>query len=148
MRRLFMMLSGVCLLSQAYAFPCYITMVKDSCWSSYNVSVDVIDVATEKVLATMSMPNGKSWDRKEIVCQPKQTVNLQATFSPAFWTKDAGKKYYGKRLWSFPEEIKKGDSAWNMTICYSSDLQGVPFPPDASGQCTCVTKDIPAIEPR
>jgi len=148
MRRLFMVLSGVCLLTQVHAFPCYITMVKDSCWTSYSVSVDVIDVTNKKVVATMSMPNEKSWDRKEIVCQPKQTVSLIATFSPAFWEKEENKKYYGKRIWSFPEEIKKGDGAWNMTICYPKDLQGIPLPPDASGKCTCETKDIPAIKPR
>ena len=147
MRRFFTMLSGVCLLTQAHAFPCYITMIKDTCWSGYDVNVDVIDVATEKVLVTMNMPKGKSWDRKEIVCEPKQTVSLQATFSPTIWAKDEGKKYNGKRFWSFPEEIKKNESAWNMVICYARDIQGVPTPPDASGACACDKQGIPVIQP-
>ena len=147
MRKLLIMLFSVFLFTQAHGFQCYITMIKDSCWSSYDVNVDLIDVATEKVLASMTMPKGKSWDRKEIVCQPKQMVKLKATFSPAFWEKDAGKVYYGKRFWSFPEEIKKDDKAWNMVICYANDIDGVPLPPDVSGQCVCEKKDIPVIVP-
>ena len=148
MKKLLMLLFGVCFLTQAHAFPCYITMVKDSCWSKYNVNVDVVDVFTNKVMASMSIPEGKSWDRKEIVCQPKQTVFLKAAYSPSFWAKDAGRIYYGKRNLSFPEEIKKGDAAWNMTFCFASDFQEVSLPPDSSGQCICDVKGIPVIEPR
>lgn len=147
MRRILMMLSGVCFLTQVQAFPCYITMVKDSCWLKYNVTVDIVDVVTDKVVATMSMPEGKSWDRKKMVCQPKQTVSLRATYSPAFWSKDADKIYSGKRYWSFPEEVKKGDAAWNMMLCFSRDIAEVSLPPEASGQCVCDAKGIPAIEP-
>lgn len=148
MRRLMVMFSGVCLFIQVHAFPCYITMVKDNCWLNYNVNVDIVDVSTEKVVATMTIPEGKPWDRKEIACQPKQTVKLKATYSPAFWAKEAGKFYYGKREWSFPEEIKKGDAAWNMILCFASDIEEVSLPPEVSGPCVCDMKDIPAIEPR
>ena len=148
MYRLLMMLFGVVLLNQAHAFPCYITMVKDNCWSKYNVSVNVVDVSTQTVLATLSIPEGKSWDRKEIVCQPKQTVMLKATYSPAFWEKDEGKIYSGKRDWSFPEKIVKNESAWNMVICFASEFQEVSLPPEAAGHCLCDMKSIPAIEPR
>jgi len=148
MRKFLLMISGVCLLTQAHAFPCYITMMKDNCWASYDVTLDLIDVATEQVVASMSIPKGKSWARKEIVCQPKQVVKLKATFSPEIWAKDKGKAYFGKRFWSFPEQINKGDGAWNMVLCFARDLDGVPLPPDVSGQCTCEAKDIPPIAPR
>lgn len=148
MRKVLMILSGVFFLTQAQAFPCYITMIKDSCWSNYNVTVDIVDLFTNKVMVTMTMPKGKSWDRKEIVCQPKQTVQLRATYTPTFWAKDAGKVHYGKRHWSFPDEVKKGDAAWNMTLCFAKDIAEASLPPESSGQCICETKGIPEIEPR
>ena len=148
MRRFLLIWAGLCCMTQADAFPCYITLIKDSCWAPYDVSMDVIDVSTEKVVATMSMPKGTSWDRKEMVCQPKQTVKLQATFNPAFWAQDQGKNYYGKRFWSFPEEIKKGDAAWNMELCFAQDFDSVPLPPGASGQCVCEKTGIPVIPKR
>ena len=148
MSRLIMLLLGVSVLTEAQAFPCYITMVKSTCWSSYNVNANIIDSASEKVLANINMPEGTSWGRQEIDCQPKQTVELQATFSPTIWEKEEGKVYFGKRYWSFPEEIKKDESAWNMTICYPGDFAATPYPPEASGTCPCDTTNIPVIQPR
>lgn len=148
MRKFLLMIFSACLLTQAHAFPCYITMMKDNCWTAYDVNVDLIDVATEQVIASMSIPKGKSWDRKEIVCQPKQVVKLKAKFSPDIWVKDKGREYVGKRFWSFPEQINQGDAAWNMVLCFSRDIQDVPLPPDVSGQCACDAKDIPPIAPR
>ncbi len=148
MRKLLLIMFGMSLFNQLNAFPCYITMVKNTCWTDYNVNVDVIDLATNKVVAAMSMPVGKSWDRREFSCEPQQTVMLQATYSPSIWEKESGKIYYGKHEWSFPEKINKGEGAWNMTLCFSNDLQEVPLPPKASGQCVCDLKNIPKIEPR
>lgn len=148
MSRLLKILLGLCLVAQAHAFPCYITMVKSNCWANYNVNVDVVDVLTDKVIASMSMPVGTTWDRKEIVCQPQQSVQLKATFSPVIWEKDEGKIYFGKRTWSFPAEIKKGSTAWNMGICFSGDFAETSIPPDALGPCQCDMKSIPPVEPR
>lgn len=146
MRRLLLVLFGSGLIFQAHAFPCYITMVKDSCWSNYNVSVDVIDVATEKLIDTLLLPKGTSWVRREMTCLPKQTVMLKATFSPVFWESDVGKVFSGQRYWSFPEINKASVSALGMTICYATDFAEVPLPPDASGHCICDTSNIPAMK--
>ncbi len=148
MRKLLMMLVGMGLYAQAYAFPCYFTLVKDNCWTDYNVTVDIVDTSNKKVVASLNMPKGKSWDRKEIACQPMQTFMLQAQYTPVIWQQDAGKIYYGKRYWSFPEEIKPGESAWNMVICYADHFQGLTLPPTSSGHCVCDMKGIPAIAPR
>ncbi len=133
--------------TKTYAFRCYITLVKDSCWTNYNVSVDAINVMGEKLLTSLVIPQGTSWVRNEIDCQPKETLLFKATFTPAFWEKDAGKIYYGKRYWSFPETIGPNESAWNMTVCYGSDFAAIPLPPDAAGNCACDTSTIPVIKP-
>ena len=146
MFRLFMILVGACLFIQAHALPCYITLVKDNCWSNYNVSVDVVDVSNETVMTTLIIPEGTSWVRNEIVCQPKQTVMLKATFSPVFWESDTGKIFYAQRYWSFPEITKPGVTALSMTICYAKDFAGLSLPPEANGHCVCDTKSIPPID--
>lgn len=147
MRKIWMLLCGTSLLTQAHAFPCYITLVKDNCWAEYDVNVDITDVMTNKVIATLNMPKGKSWARQQLVCQPKQTVSLAAKFSPAIWDKDEGKIYNGKRFWSFPETINKGDTAWNMTICYADAFSGLPSPANVKPNCTCDVSMIPVIKP-
>ncbi len=149
MYKLIQIVLGIFLVTQAYAFPCYITMVKASCWSDYAVSVDVIDVRDEKKITTMEIPQGKLWVRQELVCYPKETVRFEAKFTPAIWEDDADKVYFGKRFLSFPDVIKKGSSAWNMTVCYTSDFAETPFPPDAKiNACSCDMTNIPAVEPR
>lgn len=135
-------------ISEAHAFPCYITLVKDSCWTNYNVSVDVMNVLTEKHVTTIHVDQGKSWSRVEFNCDAKDTVRFKASFSPAFWESDKGKQFSAKRYWSFPEEILPKQSAWNMTLCYPGDFSAVPLPPDVSGDCRCNKDDLPAVQPR
>lgn len=147
-RRLSMGFLSLSLITQVQAFPCYITMVKDKCWIDYDVSVNVVDVMTEKLITTMLIPTGKSWERFEFSCNEKQTVLFKATFSPVIWEADEDKAYFGKRYWSFPEEIKKDQTAWNMTICYPEHFAGTPSPANVSGGCGCETSNIPALKPR
>ena len=148
MYRLFLLLFGACLCLQVHAFPCFITLVKDNCWTDYDVDVTVINVLNEKVLATINIPKGESWVRHELVCEPKQTVMFRAVFSPVFWESDAKKVYFAKRYWSFPEKIDKGAGAWNMNICFTQHFAAVPIPPEGSGRCACDMASIPPIKPR
>ena len=147
-RRLLLSLLSVGLVSQAQAFPCYITMVKDSCWTDYDVSVNVMDVMSEKPITTILVPSGKSWERYEFSCEEKLTVQLKATFSPIIWETDQEKSYLSKNFLSFPDEIKQGQTAWNMTVCYPSQFAGVPTPPDVSAGCICDTKSTPPVAKR
>ena len=147
MRKLFLILCGACCYMQAHAFPCFITMVKDSCWTQYNVQVS-INSATGKVVATSSIPEGKSWDRQEFSCQPEETLSLNASFTPVFWQADTGKIYASRHNWSLPQEIKKGVTAWNITVCYPRDFAEVPLPPGAGTNCKCVTDTIPPVKPQ
>ncbi|KTD01031.1 hypothetical protein OQJ19_12215 [Fluoribacter gormanii] len=124
---------------------CYYTLVKDNCWIKYDVSVDVMDAISAKTLTTVTVPIGKSWTRQTFPCQPGQKLMYRARFSPIFWESDAGKTYIAKNYWSLPNTINPGDSAWNVTVCYSSDFSLVPLPPNAPGNCSCNFDDIPAI---
>ncbi|MDI1352240.1 MAG: hypothetical protein PSV35_05635 [bacterium] len=139
------------LLSIAFSFPsraitCYFTLAKDSCWINYNVSVDVIDSLTETILTTISVPKGKAWTRQTFDCKPAQSLRYVARFTPVFWEKDVGKTYNAIRSWSLPEKINPGDVAWNVSVCYAKDFSLVPFPPDASGNCSCDFDSIPKIK--
>lgn len=136
------------LTTQAFSFPCYITLIKASCWKNYDVTVQIEDVMIEKPITSMLIPSGAFWTRYEFACKEKQTIELTATFSPAIWEKDEGKQYKGKRFWSYPETIGPTDTAWNMTICYPNDFAELPTPAEAADGCVCDKQAIPAIEKR
>lgn len=148
MRRLVLVWMCVCVVLQSHAFPCFITVVKDSCWTDYTVRVDVVDFRHNNLITTLVIPASKSFKRYEFVCEPGQTVAFNATFTPSFWEKEAGKVYSSQRSWSFPETIGSGQSAWNMTLCFSGDFLEVPLPPTGSGHCVCDKAHLPKIEPR
>lgn len=148
MRKLMMIVLGMCQLTQVHAFPCYVTLIKDSCWVNYEVRVNVIDVMGDKPLMTLTIPKGKTWVRQEFVCQPKQSVRLTATFSPPIWQQDAGKVYKGTRFWTFPEEVAPNQGAWNLNLCYSKHFAGMPLTPTNTGNCVCDASVVPIIEPK
>ncbi|KGP63166.1 hypothetical protein EP47_06710 [Legionella norrlandica] len=127
-----------------WAFTCIYTLAKDSCWTEYNVTVDVIDELTSKTLLTVTAPKGKPWARGTFNCEPAQGLRYVAQFSPVFWENDAGKTYPGLRNWYLPAKINPGDLAWTIPICYPSDFAQVPFPPKAGGNCQCDFDSIPA----
>ena len=131
--------------SQVSAFTCFLTLVKDSCWTDYDVTVNMGDATTGKPVLTLSVPKGKSFSRQEFTCNAGQVFNYKASFSPIFWQADKGKIFPGKRTWSLPDTIKKGDTAWNITICYPSEFSEIPLPPTATANCKCDTQNLPPV---
>ncbi|MDX2346258.1 MAG: hypothetical protein QNK11_05260 [Legionella sp.] len=128
------------LTANAMAFPCFITVMKGSCWKDYNVKVDVFDAEdneNNKILMHVDIPKGKSWARKAFEAKPKQRFVLRATFKPAFWKDEAGVKYQAKKYWLLPEKIDAKTIAWNVDACFPADFSSVPMPPDAGQNCAC-----------
>lgn len=130
---------------QGMAIPCFVTMVKGSCWEKYTVDVDVIDAESDQVLMTISIPKGTSWIRQSFEAQTKQRFMLRATFTPVFWKTGEGKQYFAKRYWSLPESIN-GEVAWNVGACFPGDFSGVPTPPEAGSDCSCDRREIPPVD--
>ncbi|MCX7117423.1 MAG: hypothetical protein NTW94_05905 [Legionellales bacterium] len=129
---------------QIQAFPCYITVVKDSCWTKYDVTVTVSHVG--KPVVSVLVPNGQSWARQTFECEPKEAISFTSTFLPVIWQSDAGKVYSAQHAWALPEAIGQGDRAWNIPICYPADFSEVPLPPDAGQNCKCDMKSVPPIQ--
>ncbi|MCH9756626.1 MAG: hypothetical protein K0U37_05480 [Gammaproteobacteria bacterium] len=137
---------GLSLLAgQAMAFPCFITMVKGSCWKDYTVKVDVLDAEDDHVLMTITIPKGKAWIRQSFEAKTKQRFMLRASFTPAFWKAEEGRTYYAKRYWSLPEVIEGETVAWNVGACFPENFSGVPTPPDAGANCACDKREIPQV---
>ena len=135
--------------SPLWAIMCYFTLVKDNCWIKYNVSVDVMDAVTAKVLTTVTVPAGKPWARVTFPCETNgQKLMYHAQFTPSIWESEKGKVYSARNYWSLPNEVNAGDSAWNVSVCYPSDFSEVPLPPEASGTCKCDFSVIPDIPPK
>ena len=139
-------LLGTVYFSPLLAFTCYYTLAKDSCWIRYNVTVEVIDATTSKILTTVTVPEGKYWTRTTFNCDTGQKLMYRAQFSPVIWDADKGSIYYAKNYLSLPNSLNSGDSAWNISVCYPSDFSQVPFPPDAANNCTCDFSTIPVIK--
>ena len=148
MSKLLIALFSICLAVQAQAFPCFFTLVKDSCWTNYNLSVIVRNASTGKSITTVTVPQGKSWAREQFDCQPAEQISFSATFTPVFWEADIGKIYPSRHDWSLPEAVTAGDTAWNLNICYPSEFAEVPLPPEASSHCGCKTDNIPPVKPQ
>ncbi|MCA0404012.1 MAG: hypothetical protein LCH30_09485 [Proteobacteria bacterium] len=147
MKRLFFscVLAGFSL--NTFAFTCYFTAAKDSCWQNYDVNIKVMDAIDNKEVMTVVLPKGKPWVRQTFECQPSQKLMYEATYQPVFWKTEEGKSYMALRYWTLPEEIGKAQSAWEISVCFPADFAAVPLPPEASGTCQCNFKDIPAIPP-
>jgi len=148
MSRILLLLIGILVSFQIYAFPCFITMVKDSCWTKYNVTVDVFNASSDKPVAKVIIPAGTSWAREEFSCEPQEKLGFRAQFTPVFWEQDAGKTYDAQHYWTLPEKISQDETAWNLTICYPAEFSAVPFPPEGSGNCKCDKASIPPVEPQ
>jgi hypothetical protein len=135
--------------SSALAIPCFFTLIKDSCWKDYNVTVSVFDVNDEhKPVVDIIVPTGSSWSRQKTECNAGQIFRYQAQFTPVFWQKDLGKKYDGLHFKRLPAKINPEDTAWNINICFPKDFSGAPLPPEAGLKCICDTSDIPDVEPQ
>ena len=148
LKRIFILILGMISSNPLWAITCYYTLIKDNCWTKYNVSVNVMDATTAKVLITVTIPTGQSWARQTFSCEPGQKLMYNAQFSPLIWESDKDKIYPAKNYWSLPDTVNPGDSAWNLTVCYSSDFSQVPLPPEAVSNCQCTMDDIPLIPPK
>ncbi|MFI4918756.1 MAG: hypothetical protein ACHP65_04295 [Legionellales bacterium] len=133
--------------SPIWSFNCYFTLAKDSCWLKYNVTVDVVDANSAKVLTTVTVPSGQPWARQTFTCQPLQKLMYHAQFTPIIWEAEKDTVYRAKDYWSLPEVINQGDKAWNVSVCFSKDFAAVPLPPEATSKCSCDFASIPIIEP-
>lgn len=131
--------------TQASAFTCFLTLLKGSCWTDYDVTVNMSNATTGKPVLTLSVPKGKSYGRQKFTCDAGEEFNYTATFSPIFWQADKGKVFKGKRTWLLPESIKEGDTAWNITLCYPDEFAETPLPPTATSNCQCSSKGIPPV---
>jgi len=133
--------------SQIHAFPCYLTVVKDDCWSKYQVDITAVNADNNSQTTTVSIPVGQSWARQVFECQPNETLSFTAVFSPIFWQVDKGRSYEALSNWSLPQKISPGEKAWSITLCYPLQFNGVPLPPDASNHCSCDMTKVTPIKP-
>lgn len=138
-------LSTMLLAESAMAFPCFVTVTKDSCWTQYTVMVDVLNAETNDLLTTVVIPKGESWSRARFDAKDKQRLMLRAKFKPSFWKSEKNKVYYATRYWLLPDAIEGRSSAVHVSVCYSKDFSGVPLPPGADAKCVCSKPALPQI---
>lgn len=137
---------GYLLVSPSWAITCYYTLAKDNCWLKYNVTVEVMDAKTSKVLTKVTVPEGQTYQRVTFPCETNgQKLIYNAQFSPSIWESEKGKIYPARNYWSLPDKVNNGDSAWNVSVCYPKDFSEIPMPPTSTGKCKCDFSIIPPI---
>ena len=146
-KRLGVIIFAVLTSTQLFAFTCYMTVVKDSCWTNFDVNMQVMDAVANKLITTVSIPKGTAWTRQKFECSPGTKMLYKATYTPLIWQSEVGKVYMAKNYWTLPVNIKTGDSAWDVPVCFPKEFAEVPFPPDAQGNCQCNFKVIPPVPP-
>lgn len=146
--KLLMIFSFFVVSAPSLAFTCFFTLAKDSCWTNYDVTVNVIDASTSKSVVKIAVPKGTAWGRVKFNCTPAQQFLYKATYQPVFWQSEIGKIYSSKRYWSLPGAIGKNETAWNIPVCFPSDFSEIPLPPTATGNCKCDLTKIPAPPPQ
>lgn len=132
---------------QSFAFQCYFTPMKGSCWKDYTVTIKVLDNGTQKPLMDpVVIEKGKFWKRVKFDCKPSQGLLFEANYKPLIWKTNKQKAYKALRIWFLPNTIKKGIKAWNVPLCFPKQFAQVPTPITATDNCTCtIKKDIPPI---
>lgn len=131
---------------QAESFPCFFTVVKDSCWTKYDVVVNLMVASTAKTLTTVNVVDGQTWGRQAFTCQPGDIYSFNASFTPVFWQSDKNKIYNSLTHYRLPASVPEGDTAWSVTLCYPRDFSEVPYPPEASGNCVCDTSKVAPVQ--
>jgi hypothetical protein len=132
--------------SNLFAFPCYITLMKQNCWKGYAVSVKIADAETTKDLVTAKVAEDAAWSRTQFACEPHQTLYFVAQYAPAIWQGEEDKTFAAKRNWFLPEKITPEVVAWNINLCFPTDFSSVPLPPNIGNDCRCDVSQIPKIE--
>ena len=130
-----------------FAFPCFFTVMKDSCWTNYDVTIAINDIHEEKPMLTVTVPKGKSWVRQQTDCNIGQKLTYSATFSPIIWENQANMVYKVQQIVTLPTAIQPKETAWDLHICFSEAFAKVPMPPSAGANCICNFNTIPAVEP-
>lgn len=124
--------------SPVFAFKCYITLMKSSCWNKHKVTFRVVDNLTEQnILEGIHLDNDKMWVRKEFQCKAAQGLIPQVRFTPHLWDSEKDREFSTKRVWFLPLTIDDNVEAWNVPICFPSDFASVPIPPTADHDCDC-----------
>ena len=140
-------LSTIFLTAELYAFPCYLTLVKDTCWQNYTITFHAIDVSNEKQVLSLVIPAGESWVRSQFECDAQQLFRFTAQYEPAFWKQDEGRIFSSKRYWALPESVEGKTLAWNVKVCYPADCAEVSMPPTATDHCQCDWSHVPDLDP-
>lgn len=125
---------------------CYLTVVKNDCWKTYNVDVTLTDLASKEKIVSLRAPSGKLWSRDKFTCTLGKVLEYSATYSPVFWQTDQGKVFYSNKYWTLPESLAENQAALNITICFPEQFVGTPIPPDATAKCKCDTSVAPEIK--
>lgn len=145
MRQKLILLFSALMPGLVYAIPCYLTMVKDSCWTNYAVTVTMMDASNAKQVLQVEVPKGQSWVRQGFTCDPAQTFLFKAQFSPTIWGDQAGLFYASQQYWQLPEQLKANETAWNLVLCFPKQFSSVPLPPTAGQHCACEMEHVPPI---
>jgi hypothetical protein len=129
-----------------HATQCVLTVLKDSCWESYQVKVQFFDKKNNNFLTSLTIPAMQNWARVKFNCSPGQVLAASASFLPSIYAGETNKSYSSVRFWNLPNVEPEVGAIWTLEICFGSDFANLPFPPKATNNCQCNPSDAPAVQ--
>ena len=125
-------------LAAAGGIPCYVQLVKETCYNGYQVTLQVQDGTTQENIGAPVIVDAHSYDKlQQFSCKPNQQVTVQATFTPTIWQNTANTIYHVKRFWTVPTTLPPMSDKWIITLCFAKDFVAVPLPPKGADSCIC-----------
>src|SRR3990167_581840 len=131
---------GSITITQVNAATCYVDVVKDTCWTNYNLALTVINTESGSAIASITVTQGIPWVRVKFPCTHNQTLGFQARYSPVIWQGTENQVYSGQNYWQLSSSTT---DAQYTALCFGRDFSEVTFPVTGDGKCQCNMQNIP-----
>lgn len=111
---------------------CRVMASKGTCWKNFDVTFQVRDVNSDKILATIEL-NKKTLSKEvDFHCATFENVMMTTQFTPPIWENEKDKSYRSSRIWTVPKialaPATHTREFWTMPVCFPKDFAGVPTP--------------------
>ena len=118
---------------------CIATATKDSGWANYDVSIDLMDYSTKKLISNLDLKAGNPKQNIAPVFTTSQTfdceqhlmIYFKAEYTPVMWEANKGKTYHSSNIWDLTKQlqqlqIQSGATKLEIKINFPQDFVGVP----------------------
>lgn len=128
-----------------WAIECYVTLLKDKCWSGYQVHMTIENLKSLNKVIDLDVGPNQTWARKKFDCEASQVLKKSVSFTPAIWDSEKGKIYQNNFMTRLPDTKPAQGVIWSMEVCFPKNFSQVPTPIKNMNDCGCDKTNVPEI---